>query len=58
VVVRYSMNSTPVTATSKVDSGLPIPLPRGNVLNAAAFVFGKPQPILTSSTTLESKTQK
>ncbi len=58
VVVRYSMNSTPVTATSKVDSGLPIPLPTGNVLNAAVFVFGKPQPILTTSTTLESKTKK
>ena len=55
VVVRYSMNNTPVTSTSKVDSGTPIPLPAGKILNAAAYVVGKPQPVLTTHTTLDPK---
>ncbi len=50
VVVRYTLNNTPVTASSKIDPGTPFPLPAGATVNAALFVPGKAQPILTTST--------
>ena len=53
VTVRYSFNSTPVTATSKTDSGAPIPVAVGNTINAAMFVPGKPQPVLTATAKVE-----
>lgn len=48
-VVRYTLDNTPVTATSKVDAGTPIPLASGAMVHAALFVAGKAQPVLTAS---------
>lgn len=48
-VVRYTLDQTPVTATSKVDDGTPIPLAAGATVNAALFVPGQTQPVLTTS---------
>ena len=53
VIVRYTLNGTPVTATSKVDTGAPIPVAAGNTINAAMFVPGKPQPVLSATITVE-----
>ena len=52
VVVRYSLNGTPVTATSKIDPGAPFPVAAGTTINAAMFVPGKPQPVLTATDTV------
>ena len=53
VTVRYTLNGTPVTVTSKVDTGSSIPVAAGNTINAAMFVPGKPQPVLTATATVE-----
>ncbi|MCX6879815.1 MAG: M60 family metallopeptidase [Verrucomicrobia bacterium] len=53
-VVRYTLDNTPVTATSRIDSGTPIPLAAAAstaTVNAALFVSGKAQPVLTASAT-------
>ena len=52
VVVRYTLNNSPVTASSKIDPGTPFPMPAGTTVNAAMFVPGKAQPVLTASTTV------
>jgi len=49
VVVRYTLNNTPVTASSKIDPGTPFPVPAGATVNAAMFVPGKAQPVLTAT---------
>lgn len=49
VTVRYTLDGTPVTSTSKTDTGTPIPVADGTTINAAMFVGGKPQPVLTTS---------
>jgi hypothetical protein len=49
VVVRYTLDNSPVTAASKIDSGTPFPLPAGATVNAAMFAPGKAQPVLTAS---------
>jgi len=53
VTVRYTLDGTPVTAASKVDAGTPIPLAAGTTVNAAMFVPGKPQPVLTTTTKVD-----
>ena len=50
-IVRYTINDTPVTPSSKIDTGIPFSLPLGAVVNAAAFVPGKAQPVLTATAT-------
>ena len=52
-VVRYTLDRTPVTATSKIDAGIPIPLASGATVHAALFVTGKAQHVLTTSATAE-----
>jgi len=52
-VVRYTLDNSPVTATSKVDAGTPIALAAGATLHAALFVPGKAEPVLTASSTPE-----
>jgi hypothetical protein len=53
VVVRYTLNNTPVTASSKTDSGTPFPVPAGATVNAAMFVPGKAQPVLAATATAD-----
>ena len=57
-VVRYTLDNSPVTATSKVDGGTPIALAAGATLRAALFVPGKPEPVLTTSTAPEPSAGK
>ena len=40
-VVRYTLDNSPVTATSKVDAGTPIVLAAGATLHAGLFITGK-----------------
>jgi len=54
VVVRYTLDNTPVTASSKIDPGTPFPLPAGATVNAALFVPGKAQPVLTATSKVAS----
>lgn len=47
-VVRYTLDNRPVTATSTIDTGAPIPVPAGGTVNAALFVPASAQPVLTA----------
>ena len=57
-VVRYTLDNSPVTETSKVDAGAPIPLAAGATLHAALFVTGKVEPALTTSSAPEPAAAK
>ena len=52
MVVRYTLNNTPATASSPIDPGTPFPVAAGTTVNAALYVPGKTQPVLTASTTV------
>jgi hypothetical protein len=49
VVVRYTLDNSPVTAASKIDSGTPFPLPARATVKAAMFTPGNAQPVLTAT---------
>jgi hypothetical protein len=49
VVVRYTLDNSPVTAASKIDSGTPFPLPASAIVKAAMFTPGNAQPVLTTA---------
>ena len=57
-MVRYTLDNSPVTETSKVDAGAPIPLAAGATLHAALFVTGKVEPVLTTSSAPEPAAAK
>jgi len=57
-VVRYTLDNTPVTATSKVDNSMPIVLASGATLHAGLFVPGKADPVLTANSTPEPAAEK
>ena len=50
MVVHYTVNNSPVTASSPIDTGTPFPVAAGTTVNAALYAPGKPQPVLTAST--------
>ena len=49
VVVRYTLDNSPVSPAAKIDSGTPFPLPAGATVKAAMFTPGKRQPVLTAT---------
>jgi hypothetical protein len=53
VTVRYTLDGTPVTGASTIDSGAPIPVAADTTVNAALFVAGKEPAVLTISTPVD-----